>query len=87
MKKSLMALAVLGALSGAASAQSSVTMYGIVDIGVQWNELGVNQGTTTAPNCVAGERLGHRQRLPVGQPPRLPRFGSAGQKLERDLHP
>jgi predicted porin len=50
MKKSLMALAVLGALSGAASAQSSVTLYGIVDIGVQWNELGVNVGTTAAPN-------------------------------------
>ena len=37
MKKSLIALAVLGALSGAASAQSSVTLYGIVDIGLQWN--------------------------------------------------
>ena len=50
MKKSLIALAVLGALSGAASAQSSVTMYGIVDIGLQWNEQGVNKGTTAAPN-------------------------------------
>jgi general bacterial porin, GBP family len=50
MKKSLMALAVLGALSGAASAQSSVTIYGIVDIGVQWNEFGVNLGTAAAPN-------------------------------------
>lgn len=50
MKKSLIALAVLGALSGAASAQSSVTMYGIVDIGLQWNEQGVNKGTTAVPN-------------------------------------
>jgi len=41
MKKSLIALAVLGALSGAASAQSSVTIYGIVDVGVQYNERGV----------------------------------------------
>ena len=50
MKKSLIALAVLGAVSGAASAQSSVTMYGIVDIGVQYNKRGVNIGTTAAPN-------------------------------------
>ncbi len=49
MKKSLIALAVLGALSGAASAQSSVTLYGIVDIGLQWNEIGVNKGTTALP--------------------------------------
>jgi predicted porin len=31
MKKSLLALAVLGAFAGAASAQSSVTLYGIID--------------------------------------------------------
>jgi predicted porin len=49
MKKSLIALAVLGALSGAASAQSSVTLYGIVDIGLQWNESGLNRGTTALP--------------------------------------
>ena len=49
MKKSLIALAVLGAMAGTASAQSSVTMYGIVDVGVQWNDFGVNTGTTAAP--------------------------------------
>jgi predicted porin len=38
MKKSLIALAVLGAMSGAAFAQSSVTLYGIVDIGLNWNK-------------------------------------------------
>jgi predicted porin len=50
MKKSLIALAVLGAITGTASAQSSVTMYGVVDIGVQWNETGVastSGGVTT----------------------------------------
>ena len=31
MKKSLLALAVLGAFAGAASAQSSVTLCGVVD--------------------------------------------------------
>lgn len=34
MKKSLLALAVLGAFAGAASAQSSVTIYGVVDASV-----------------------------------------------------
>src|SRR5689334_23758725 len=34
MKKSLLALAVLGAFAGAASAQSSVTLFGIVDVNV-----------------------------------------------------
>ena len=34
MKKSLLALAVLGAFASAASAQSSVTVYGKVDVGV-----------------------------------------------------
>ncbi len=34
MKKSLLALAVLGAFASAASAQSSVTMYGRVDLSV-----------------------------------------------------
>lgn len=34
MKKSLIALAALGAFAGAASAQSSVTLYGTLDVGV-----------------------------------------------------
>jgi len=34
MKKSLIALAALGAFAGAASAQSSVTLYGVLDVGV-----------------------------------------------------
>ena len=49
MKKSLIALAVLGAMSSAASAQSSVTIYGIFDIGVQWNEYGVATGVAASP--------------------------------------
>jgi general bacterial porin, GBP family len=58
MKKSLIALAVLGALSGAAAAQSSVTMYGIVDIGLQWNEAGVvRTGTSTAPTSFGNESV------------------------------
>lgn len=36
MKKSLIALAVLGTCSGMAAAQSSVTLFGIADVGVQY---------------------------------------------------
>jgi len=37
MKKSLLALAALGAFAGAAHAQSSVTLYGIIDAGFAYN--------------------------------------------------
>jgi predicted porin len=46
MKKSLLALAVLGAFAGAAQAQSSVTIYGIVDTGIAYTSK-VNTGTGT----------------------------------------
>ena len=36
MKKSLLALAVLGAFAGVASAQSSVTLYGTVDLNAKY---------------------------------------------------
>ena len=49
MKVRLVALTVLGALSGAVSAQSSLTLYGVVDVGYQWNELPTNVGTTASP--------------------------------------
>ena len=46
MKKSLLALAVLGAFAGAASAQSSVTVYGIVDLGFDSSDNGAAAGRT-----------------------------------------
>lgn len=56
MKKSLLALAVLGAFAGAASAQSSVTMYGRVDLSIG-KPLGVvNKGMFNG----SGSRLGMR---------------------------
>ena len=56
MKKSLLALAVLGAFAGAASAQSSVTLYGKVDLGV-----GKAAGTTDkAVMDGSGSRVGLR---------------------------
>ena len=75
MKKSLMALAVLGALSGAASAQSSVTLYGIIDIGLQWNDQPVNKGTTGAPNFVSESTWGINGGYVYGS-----RFGLRGSE-------
>lgn len=57
MKKSLLALAVLGAFAGAASAQSSVTVYGMVDVSAQKN-LGTKDKTIN--DDVLGSRLGFR---------------------------
>jgi predicted porin len=57
MKKSLLALAVLGAFAGAASAQSSVTVYGIVDVSAQKN-LGTKDKTIA--DDILGSRLGFR---------------------------
>lgn len=60
MKKSLIALAVLAA-SGAAMAQSSVTMFGVVDLGVSHYSVedGVSQ-TAMSNGGLAGSRLGFR---------------------------
>ena len=56
MKQSLLALAVLGAFAGAASAQSSVTIYGKLNV-----EAGKAIGTTNKDLMdVAGSRLGFR---------------------------
>lgn len=52
MKKSLLALAVLGAFAGAASAQSSVTIYGKIDLGIQKANKGA--GSSTLAGAVAG---------------------------------
>ncbi|MDB5766837.1 MAG: outer membrane protein [Collimonas fungivorans] len=66
MKKSLIALAVLGAIAGAAQAQSSVTIYGIVDTGIVYtskaltstgdtgSKFGINSGV------IQGSRLGFK---------------------------
>ncbi|MBT8583224.1 porin [Polynucleobacter paneuropaeus] len=49
MKKSLLAVAALGAFASAAQAQSSVTVYGVLDVGyVGGNTRVANQGTATA---------------------------------------
>lgn len=54
MKKSLIALAVLGSFAGAAAAQSSVTLYGLIDVGYGQKNGGVYEsGATTADRTTA----------------------------------
>jgi len=48
MRKTWVALAVLGAFAGVAQAQSSVTLYGIVDVNYMWQELPTVTGTGTS---------------------------------------
>lgn len=57
MKKSLLALAVFGAFAGAASAQSSVTIYGVADIGLTWTR---SDSTSTRVGLDSGIQSGSR---------------------------
>lgn len=57
MKKSLLALAVLGAFAGAASAQSSVTVYGLVEVQAQ---KAIGTKDKAIADSVTGSRLGFR---------------------------
>jgi len=74
MKKSLLALATLGAFAGAAQAQSSVTVYGIYDGGYNTKKTdtttaGVKTATTTGGftgNAQASSRVGFRGVESIG---------------------
>lgn len=61
MKKSLLALAALGTLAGTASAQTALTVYGIVDAGIV-SERGGPQGSVLklSSGVQNGTRLGFR---------------------------
>jgi len=56
MKKSLFALAAVGAFAGAAQAQSSVTVYGVIDAGAGISSVtsGAGGANTTKQNFVGG---------------------------------
>lgn len=60
MKKSLLALAVLGAFAGAASAQSSVTVYGIVDAGIASVDNGGDRATLQNSGNNNSSRIGFK---------------------------
>jgi len=67
MKKSLILLAVLGTFAGAASAQTSVNIYGILDAGIV-NERGGPAGSVTklTSGIQNGSRLGFRGTEDLG---------------------
>jgi len=74
MKKSLFALAAVGAFAGAAQAQSSVTVYGILDVGYTGANERVSSGATNINTNVSrignsmesGSRLGFRGNEDLG---------------------
>jgi len=66
MKKSLLALAVLGAFSGAAFAQTNITMYGVVDMALQHENDGVNSKTALDSGIQSGSRLGFKGSEDLG---------------------
>jgi general bacterial porin, GBP family len=69
MKKSLLALAVLSAVAGVASAQSSVTLYGLVDIGLgrlDPKAAGVANTTGVVSGIQSGSRVGLRGSEDLG---------------------
>jgi len=67
MKKSLLALAVLGAFAGAAAAQTNVTVYGLVDAGITFEGGGANGSITKlATGVQSGNRLGFKGTEDLG---------------------
>lgn len=60
MKKSLLALAALTAFAGVASAQSSVTLFGIVDLSVNSAKNGANSLKQLSSDQLNSNRLGFR---------------------------
>lgn len=66
MKKSLLAVAVLGAFAGAASAQSSVTLFGIVDLSVNSFENRNTRIRSLDSNQLNSNRLGFRGTEDLG---------------------
>lgn len=65
MKKSLIAMAVLAA-SGAAMAQSSVTLYGVVDANVTWEDNGAQSVTRMDTGRLNGSRFGFKGSEDLG---------------------
>jgi predicted porin len=60
MKKSPLALAILGTLAGTAAAQSAVTTFGVVDLNIRYNKANGQSISSLAPDGSSGSRLGFR---------------------------
>ena len=61
MKKSLLALAVLGAFAGVASAQSSVTLFGTLDVAGESSTTKLGDGTSVTKRGLKNNRQGTSQ--------------------------
>lgn len=81
MKKSLLALAVLGTFAGLASAQSSVTLFGIVDLGLRNVKNGSVDQKQMAGGALNSNRIGVRGIEDLGGGMR------AGFWIEGDMTP
>jgi predicted porin len=66
MKKSLLALAVLGAFAGVASAQSSVTLFGIIDVNARYLDNGGGKQYQMGQDGINSSRLGFRGTEDLG---------------------
>jgi len=68
MKKSLLALAIMGSFTGIAAAQSNVTIYGVVDLGLAHENNGATAGNVTRMDSgiLNGSRLGFRGTEDLG---------------------
>jgi len=67
MKKSLISIAILGALSNVAMAQSNVTLYGIVDAGITAERGGINGNVSKLTSGAASaSRIGFKGTEDLG---------------------
>ena len=66
MKKSLLVLAVLGAVAGSASAQTNVTIYGVADAGITRFDNGATTTTRLDSGIQSGSRIGFRGTEDLG---------------------
>jgi predicted porin len=63
MKKSLLALATMGAFAGAAHAQSSVTVYGLIDMGLTSITTDTTVRSTGATSSATATQTGNNGRM------------------------
>lgn len=66
MQKKFIALAVAGLVSGAAFAQTNVTVYGVVDIGYQYSKSDDLKFSGLADGGLSGSRIGFRATEALG---------------------
>lgn len=66
MKKSLIALAVLSTLAGTAFAQTAITIYGVVDAGIVYDNAGAGRNWRLDSGNQSGSRIGFKGSEDLG---------------------